>query len=182
MQAHTVLEMNYTEQQLTASITSGLRPVLAGPECGIPSRLSALIERCWNNDPYLRPYFTEVMSELQEIFSTLPIEDKRNIKTDSEALPESLNLTTFSYNTVLPENAIYEKKEIPSTLGQNWLKSSNDGTKYAPTLAWGSFATRGGRDTMEDSCFLLPQLGGSTQVHLFGILDGHRGQNLDEYM
>ena len=180
MQAHTVLEMNYTEQQLTASITSGLRPVLASSECGIPSRLTTLIEKCWNNDPHLRPCFTEVIEELQEMFSISTIETQRNIKIDSDVGLGNLRVTTFSYNKVFPENATHEKKEIPFTLGQTWLKPSNDGTTYAPAFSWGSFATRGGRDTMEDSCFLLPQLGGSSHIHLFGILDGHRGQILDE--
>ena len=46
-QAHTVLEMNYTEQQLTAAVVSeGLRPVLAGNEPGAPQRIVSLIERC----------------------------------------------------------------------------------------------------------------------------------------
>jgi hypothetical protein len=182
MQAHTVLEMNYTEQQLTASITSGLRPVLANSECGIPSRLSTLIEKCWSNNPHSRPHFTEVIEELQEIFSTSIVEAKRNIKIDSNVVPESLHGTTFHYNKDFHENAIPETKETPFTLGQAWLKPSNYSTTYVPTFSWGSFATRGGRDTMEDHCFLLPNLGGSNQVHLFGILDGHRGSTFGEWM
>ncbi|KAL0359658.1 UNVERIFIED_CONTAM: protein kinase and PP2C-like domain-containing protein [Sesamum angustifolium] len=64
-QAHTVLEMNYTEQRLTAAVVSeGLRPVLAGPESGVPTGLLSLIHRCWDADPQNRPSLSDIVSEL----------------------------------------------------------------------------------------------------------------------
>lgn len=184
-QAHTVLEMNYTEQQLTAAITSGLRPVLAGPECGIPSTLSSLIERCWNDDPTLRPSFTEVISELQEICSNGNMGSNRNIKRelDSHSHEPSLNLGSqiYSVDPYWPKQTTSHEEKVSSLLGPSWLKFSNGERGYTPTLSSGFFATCGGRDTMEDTCFLLPELGGASQVHLFGVLDGHRGPEAAEY-
>ncbi|XP_028070718.1 protein kinase and PP2C-like domain-containing protein, partial [Camellia sinensis] len=51
-QAHTVLEMNYTEQQLTAAVVSeGLRPALAGHCSSAPTGFPSLIQRCWDANP-----------------------------------------------------------------------------------------------------------------------------------
>lgn len=177
-QAHTVLEMNYTEQQLTAAITSGLRPVLAGGECSIPSSLSSLIERCWNNDPTLRPSFTEIVKELNEICSDQNTESKRDIKRMGNGPKEiSLDLSTHvdSAVAIWPKQVGSNREEATLVLGPSWLKSLNVMSTYTPTLSSGFFAARGGRDTMEDTCFLLPQLGGASHVSLFGVFDGHRG-------
>jgi len=67
-QAHTVLEMTYTEQQLTAAVVSqGLRPALALPKSGVPSVLLSLIQRCWDSDPEKRPSFENIIDELNII-------------------------------------------------------------------------------------------------------------------
>eukprot|EP00897_Mesotaenium_endlicherianum_P007988 jgi/Mesen1/7217/ME000371S06301 len=72
-QAHTVLEMRYSEQELSAAIASGLRPVLAGAEVGAgggeggrhapPPRLAALLEQCWHALPEERPSMAAPPSE-----------------------------------------------------------------------------------------------------------------------
>ncbi|KAK1380987.1 hypothetical protein POM88_027731 [Heracleum sosnowskyi] len=68
--AHTVLEMNYTEQQLTAAVASeGLRPVLAGHESGVPQRILSMIERCWDTNPQNRPSFDEIVIVLDSILA-----------------------------------------------------------------------------------------------------------------
>lgn len=183
-QAHTVLEMNYTEQQLTAAITSGLRPVLAGPECGIPSDLSSLIEKCWNGDPTLRPSFPEIVMKLQDILASWKPEiqcdneremvDSLDLSLDASSQRNSINLSWSK------ENSYYEQR-IPPDLGSKWRMFSDSQKSYTPTLSWGYFTTRGGRDTMEDTYFLCPQLGGVNHIYLFGVLDGHRGSEAAEF-
>ncbi|TVU02692.1 hypothetical protein EJB05_51793, partial [Eragrostis curvula] len=67
-QAHTVLEMTYTEQQLTAAVVSqGLRPALAFPESGARPNLLTLIQRCWDPHPEQRPSFEDIIEELNII-------------------------------------------------------------------------------------------------------------------
>ncbi|XP_027155878.1 protein kinase and PP2C-like domain-containing protein isoform X3 [Coffea eugenioides] len=101
-QAHTVLEMNYTEQKLTAAVVSeGLRPVLASSKLGASASVLSLIERCWDADPEI--------------------------------------------------------------------------------VSWGSFATCGRRETMEDRHFLMPHLCDEKDIHAFGIFDGHRGAAAAEF-
>ena len=56
-----------------------------------------------------------------------------------------------------------------------WPDSSHDHFAFRPVLSWGSFATCGRRETMEDTHFLLPQLCNEKDIHVFGIFDGHRG-------
>ncbi|CAN1243566.1 Protein kinase and PP2C-like domain-containing protein [Linum perenne] len=64
-QAHTVLEMNYTEEQLTAVVVSGkLRPALATSESGASPSLLSLIQRCWDDNPDHRPSFSDIVLEL----------------------------------------------------------------------------------------------------------------------
>ncbi|KAJ6756544.1 PROTEIN PHOSPHATASE 2C [Salix purpurea] len=112
-QAHTVLEMNYTEQQLTASVVSGkLRPALAGLGSG------------------------------------------RNSIKGSPVVDSSLRI---------------------------WLNCSNVGLVYHPKLSWGSFATCGKRETMEDTHFLMPHMCNEKDIHAFGIFDGHRGAAAAEF-
>ncbi|CAH1412528.1 unnamed protein product [Lactuca virosa] len=63
--AHTVLEMNYTDKQLTAAVVSkGLRPGLAGTESCAPPRLLSLVQRCWDADMHNRSSFDDIISTL----------------------------------------------------------------------------------------------------------------------
>ncbi|KAL7593104.1 hypothetical protein Lser_V15G35474 [Lactuca serriola] len=60
-----MLEMNYTDKQLTAAIVSKrLRPGLAGTESGAPPRLLSLVQRCWDADMHNRPSFDDIISKL----------------------------------------------------------------------------------------------------------------------
>ncbi|KAF3442186.1 hypothetical protein FNV43_RR16102 [Rhamnella rubrinervis] len=70
--------------------------------------------------------------------------------------------------------------EVESSLTV-WLDSSHDTSAYQPVLSWGSFATCGRRETMEDTHFLIPHLCNERDVHVFAIFDGHRGAAAAEF-
>ncbi|KAL6272562.1 hypothetical protein ACE6H2_023254 [Prunus campanulata] len=189
-QAHTVLEMNYTEQQLTAAVVSdGLRPVLAGPESGAPSTLLSLIERCWDANSQNRPSFDDIVAELGTI-----LEQRENIKESDIVFPKSSNSLGDQPVDVASSLQAYQEGINWFTQGENfitrvclpkpgtaiWL-ASNDPLAYNPILSWGSFATCGRRETMEDTHFLLPQMFHQGDIHAFGIFDGHRGAAAAEF-
>ncbi|KAH9298494.1 hypothetical protein KI387_030176, partial [Taxus chinensis] len=186
-QAHTVLEMNYSEQQLTTAITSeGLRPVLASPESGIPSSVLSLVEQCWNGNPEQRPSFDFLVERLDEIILQYKHEVLKNKNIDSRNVLES------SHIDAAPTNYGHQKQvhiswslqgevtaqklcsDSASTLNK-WLNPLAKEVMHYPTLSWGSFATCGRRETMEDTHFLLPHLGNEKYVSAFGVFDGHRG-------
>ncbi|KAL6006356.1 hypothetical protein ACLOJK_037307, partial [Asimina triloba] len=190
-QAHTVLEMSYTEQQLTAAVVSqGLRPVLAGPESGAPSSLLALIQRGWDGNPQNRPSFDETVEELTSIMKDISKLEKDESNTSK---PNSLSdqySTEIDNPLVCQEHINWfiqgEKSAKHSSLtgkpGLNiWLGSLSNLSPYCPTLSWGSFATCGRRETMEDTHFMLPQMCNEKDIHVFGILDGHRGAAAAEF-
>ncbi|XP_028766771.1 protein kinase and PP2C-like domain-containing protein isoform X2 [Neltuma alba] len=189
-QAHTVLEMNYTEQQLTAAVVSdGLRPVLAAQESGVPSRLLALIQRCWDAKPENRPSFDDIVKELDSII------ERRRDGDDGHLRPCKLrdNQVVDGSNNHLQA---YQESINWSTLGELLSKRSSSGTDsklrtwhrafdeplaHCPTLSWGSYATCARRETMEDTHFILPSMCNEKDVHAFGIFDGHRGAAAAEF-
>lgn len=191
-QAHTVLEMNYTEQQLTAAVVSeGLRPVLAGSESGAPLSLLSLIQKCWDANPQCRPSFDDIVEELDSIIRQINNSEKQekfNGKP-SVSLSEQLPTDTKNYPQEYQENINWftqgEKlsKRTPTADPslRIWPDSSHDHLAHRPVLSWGSFATCGRRETMEDTHFLLPQLCNDNDVHVFGIFDGHRGAAAAEF-
>ncbi|XP_008240703.1 PREDICTED: protein kinase and PP2C-like domain-containing protein [Prunus mume] len=189
-QAHTVLEMNYTEQQLTAAVVSdGLRPVLAGAESGAPSTLLSLIERCWDANSQNRPSFDDIVAELGTI-----LEQGENMKESDIVFPKSSNSLGDQPVYVASSLQAYQEGINWFSQGENfitraclpkpgtaiWL-ASNDPLAYNPILSWGSFATCGRRETMEDTHFLLPQMFHQGDIHAFGIFDGHRGAAAAEF-
>jgi len=186
-QAHTVLEMTYIEQQLTAAITSeGLRPVLAGPESGLPPSLLSLIKLCWNGNPAERPSFDFLVKSLELIIIQYKREVLENKSRDNSALLDANQLcpSPVSYNDQNQVDISWplqgaitgEKLQSDDQFGvKGWLKPLAEQAVYYSTLSWGSYATCGKRETMEDTCFLLPHLGNEKHVCAFGIFDGHRG-------
>ncbi|KAI5317717.1 hypothetical protein L3X38_037424 [Prunus dulcis] len=189
-QAHTVLEMNYTEQQLTAAVVSdGLRPVLADPESVAPYTLLSLIERCWDANSQNRPSFDDIVAELGTI-----LEQRENIKESDIVFPKSSNSLGDQPVDVASSLQAYQEGINWFTQGESfitraclpkpgtaiWL-ASNDPLAYNPILSWGSFATCGRRETMEDTHFLLPQMFHQGDIHAFGIFDGHRGAAAAEF-
>uniref|UniRef100_M8CAR3 protein-serine/threonine phosphatase n=1 Tax=Aegilops tauschii TaxID=37682 RepID=M8CAR3_AEGTA len=186
-QAHTILEMTYTEQQLTSAVVSqGLRPALALPESGSPPSLLSLIQRSWDSDPERRPSFGDIIEELNVIqkhlvtyscpLSSGSVNLSRNSKAEVHHYQEALNW--FNQGELLT------KKANKLDYAVNPWSSSFDQSSvsvYRPTLSWGSFATCGRRETMEDTHFMLTCLSEEKDVHSFGIFDGHRGAAAAEF-
>ncbi|KAG8372172.1 hypothetical protein BUALT_Bualt12G0038800 [Buddleja alternifolia] len=187
-QAHTVLEMNYTEQQLTAAVVSlELRPALAGPESGAPTGLLSLIQRCWDGNPQNRPSFNDIVLELDAVLVREEKTDEKEVtsvdsviscghvdKTNIQSYQEPLNW--FTRGQDFSEKAYLSSENVGST----WL-SSSDTMVYRPVLSWGSFSTCGRRETMEDTHFIIPHFSNENDIHLFGVLDGHRGAAAAEF-
>nr|XP_043637430.1 protein kinase and PP2C-like domain-containing protein isoform X2 [Erigeron canadensis] len=180
-QAHTVLEMNYTEQQLTAAVVSeGLRPALARIELGVSARLLSLIEKCWDADTENRPSFDDIVTEIDLI-----IGDSKTFTVQDNVISESsTNSSQFCQEDVnwfiKGENIL--KTVNDSGLGvRSWMDYSDNSSLYLPVLSWGSFATCGRRETMEDTHFLMPHVWNEEDIHVFGIFDGHRGAAAAEF-
>lgn len=181
-QAHTVLEMNYTEQQLTAAVVSeGLRPVLADLQSGAPASLLSLIEGCWDKDPENRPSLDDIVMKLDSI---LEHEVGRICmeKASGEAFISSNDVDAAHFQSY-QENVSWSSQgkdfleKVPTALAAStWLDSSDDHI-YSPVLSWGSFATCGRRETMEDRHFFMPQLCDEKDIHIFAVFDGHRGRS-----
>lgn len=183
-QAHTVLEMNYTEQQLTAAVVSGgLRPVLAGPELGAPSSLLSLIQKCWDANPQSRPSFNDIVVELDLILEHRKTAKDMTLGEPVGSCGDHLtdkvnNLRTYqeTINWSMQGEHLYRiaYHDTESSL-RVWPDNSNDPLAYHPVLSCGSFATCGRRETMEDTHFLMPHMCSEKDIHVFGIFDGHRG-------
>eukprot|EP00268_Persea_americana_P010984 TRINITY_DN14529_c0_g1_i7.p1 TRINITY_DN14529_c0_g1~~TRINITY_DN14529_c0_g1_i7.p1 ORF type:complete len:590 (-),score=113.63 TRINITY_DN14529_c0_g1_i7:1511-3280(-) len=192
-QAHTVLEMNYTEQQLTAAVVSeGLRPILADPQSGAPSSLLSLIQRCWDANPQKRPSFDDIVEELYSITQHIKkaeigekVPGKPSVSL-SDQLPIDAKNSPREYQENISwfmEGEKLSKRTSPAANSELriWPDSSHDHFAFRPVLSWGSFATCGRRETMEDTHFLLPQLCNEKDIHVFGIFDGHRGAAAAEF-
>ncbi|GMH08102.1 hypothetical protein Nepgr_009942 [Nepenthes gracilis] len=185
-QAHTVLEMNYTEQLLSAAVASeGLRPVLAGPHLGTPENLPSLIKRCWDTNPNIRPSFSEIVDELDLIDQGLKrLQKEGNVVVqptpDLQLIKDQICRESINWSDQGEEisKGLSLDREFGSTI---WLDRSSDILAYHPVLSWGSFATCGRRETMEDTHFLMPHLYDEMDIHTFGIFDGHRGAAAAEF-
>ncbi|GFZ09339.1 protein kinase family protein [Actinidia rufa] len=187
--AHTVLEMNYTEQQLTAAVVSeGLRPVLAGLDTGAPTGLLSLIQRCWDANPQNRPSFDDVVLELDHIQKCRKRVDQKEKAFAEPSIPagdgDSMSLRTYqkSINWFTEGENFSNSSCLVADSGiRKWHDPSTDQLLYHPVLSWGSFATCGRRETMEDTHFLMPRMCSETDIHVFGIFDGHRGAAAAEF-
>ncbi|KAI4363959.1 hypothetical protein MLD38_020111 [Melastoma candidum] len=185
-QAHTVLEMNYTEQQLTAAVVSnGLRPMLAEKKFGVPENMLSLIQRCWDANPMIRPSFDDIVADLDRMIeSRMGIEEKDqgdhndNVSSHTSNADIPTLLDDVDWST---QGELLSKRASSVTNSVNWTKGSADGSEYRPKLSWGCFATCGRRESMEDTHFLLPNMFNEEGVHAFGIFDGHRGAAAAEF-
>ncbi|MCI13693.1 protein kinase and PP2C-like domain-containing protein [Trifolium medium] len=175
--------MNYTEQQLTAAVVSdGLRPVLASKELGIPSRLISMIQKCWDANPKSRPSFDDIVKELDFIMEqrkVMKVEDMhiRACNLPVDQVVDKTYQESISWST---QGELLARSTSSSTDSgsRTWCESYDEFSAYRPTLSWGSYATCGRRETMEDTHFILPHVCNEKDVYAFGIFDGHRGQHL----
>ncbi|XP_024037571.1 protein kinase and PP2C-like domain-containing protein isoform X2 [Citrus clementina] len=152
-QAHTVLEMNYTEQQLTAAVVSALE-------------LDLVLEH--------RKSLKE--EDLCAGKSYVTYDDKLiNSGNNMHTYHESINWTAQG------EHSSKKASHAAESDVKLWLESANDALTYYPVLSWGSFATCGRRETMEDTHFLMPHMYNQKEIHMFGIFDGHRGSAAAEF-
>ena len=176
--------MNYTEQQLTASVVSGkLRPALAGLGSGASASILSLIQRCWDDNPQNRP-FTDILLELDPILESRKKSlgkdfsfDKYSISHGDQPADSAKNLTTYQeiINWSTQGEILSKAPPVVDSSLRIWLSCSSVGLVYHPNLSWGSFATCGKRETMEDTHFLMPHMCKEKDIHAFGIFDGHRG-------
>ncbi|XP_058003184.1 protein kinase and PP2C-like domain-containing protein isoform X2 [Hevea brasiliensis] len=191
-QAYTVLEMNYTEQQLTAAVVScKLRPVLAGPESGASTSMLTLIQRCWDENPQNRPSFSDIILEICPILEHRKKSMEENFAPGASSILEveqfidgANNLQTFleSVNWSTQGKQLSKKASLAvNSHMNNWLDSLNEPLAYHPVLSLGSFATCGRRETMEDAHFLMPHMCNEKDIHVFGFFDGHRGAAAAEF-
>ncbi|KAM7271382.1 hypothetical protein ACFE04_030596 [Oxalis oulophora] len=185
-QAHTVLEMKYTEQQLTAAIVSGgLRPALADLQPGFPISILSLIQRCWDSNPQNRPSFTDIILKLDPILKNREnVKDEKTIVLGKSSTSQEKILRNYqesiSWST---QGEIFSKEAFmdPDSGSRTWLDLSDETLSYLPVLSSGSFATCGRRETMEDTHFVIPHLCNAKHVGVFGIFDGHRGAEAAEF-
>uniref|UniRef100_A0A7N0V256 Protein-serine/threonine phosphatase n=1 Tax=Kalanchoe fedtschenkoi TaxID=63787 RepID=A0A7N0V256_KALFE len=184
-QAHTVLEMNYNEQQLTAAVVSeGLRPSLAGEDPRTPSALLSLIQKCWDANPQNRPSFHDIVLELEHILKDSGAEADDVSAGSASTLLNSLEANRRQQSSV-DWYALGKLQsggascEAPSGF-PSWLETENV-SGYHPVISWGSFATCGKRETMEDTHFLIPKTCNGRDIHILGIFDGHRGGAAAEF-
>ncbi|XP_078428510.1 protein kinase family protein / protein phosphatase 2C (PP2C) family protein [Wolffia australiana] len=186
-QAHTVLEVNYTEQQLTAAISHGLRPLCASSESGVPTSLFQLIEKCWAPNPLDRPHFVDIVEELNSIVihDEKTRESVKDVSTSSDVLFQNTNGHCKNYmeelNWYSQGERMSKKIQLVDSQFDLWAGFVKDDHVYEPTLSWGSFATCGRRESMEDTHFMLPKFCEKDDIHLFGIFDGHRGSAAAEF-
>lgn len=178
--------MNYTEQQLTAAVVSeGLRPVLAGPDTCAPAILLSLIQRCWDAKPQSRPSFNDIIAALDPI-----MEHRNRVEEEKKAFSEHSNSHNNLFINDIGNHRAYQESVNWFTQGEHLSKRAsvaeicngkflfghlNDPLAYQPILSWGSFASCGRRETMEDTHFLVPHMCNINDIHTFGIFDGHRG-------
>lgn len=190
-EAHTVLEMNYTEQKLIAAVVSqGLRPFLVGSESGTPLGLLSLIKKCWDADPNNRPSFKDIVAELNLICDEMSCteEVRSSVIEPATSDQRSMEQSRDSFFGTESVNWFTEGEEICTNISLNVALGMTNGfdspdniSSYNPVVSCGSFATCGPRETMEDTHFLLPNMCGRRDIHLFGIFDGHRGAAAAEF-
>ncbi|KAI5396959.1 protein kinase and PP2C-like domain-containing protein isoform X1 [Lathyrus oleraceus] len=184
-QAHTVLEMNYTEHQLTAAVVSdGLRPVLASEDLGIPSRLISMIQKCWDANPKSRPSFDDIVNELDFIMEHRKVKnvEDMHIRPCNLHIDHHVDMTyqeSISWSTQ-GELLVGNASSATDPCFRTW-ESYDEPLAYRPILSWGSYATCGRREAMEDTHFILPHICNEKDVYAFGIFDGHRGAAAAEF-
>ncbi|CAI5963616.1 unnamed protein product [Closterium sp. NIES-65] len=172
--AHTVLEMDYSEQQLAAAITTfNLRPNLPGQNGPVTERLQSLIEKCWHPNINSRPSMSDVAHDIENILSgSVPF------SIDHTQQPGIVHNQPDPSQAFPPEEILSSKNTVLSSKVVDLAKQA---TAHASAISIGSFATSGAREKMEDRHFINAFTVASSTIHLFGVFDGHRGYEAAEY-
>jgi serine/threonine protein phosphatase PrpC len=161
-----------------------LWPALALPESGAPPNLLSLIQRFWDPHPEQRPLFEDISEELYitqkhlDANACIPsypaVSNNENGNTEVRHYQEPLNWFDQGEQFVKSANKSDPVEKL-------WSVCFDHSEEYHPTLSWGSFATCGRRETMEDTHFMLPHMSEEKDVYAFGIFDGHRGSAAAEF-
>lgn len=188
---HTVLETRFNEVKLRGAIVKNqLRPVLAR---GVPDEFRTLIERCWHPDPVERPTFPQIVQLLEGILARGPqymsTFTGTTLDIDNHLAGASKRMTIDDSNPLLdeikahdcaPRKPIWEymnKRPITTRMDVDTPPSNLD-----VTAGLSSTCGERGPDRMEDRSIVVHQLAGIRNTHLFGVFDGHGGQECSEFV
>lgn len=180
---HTVLETRFNEVKLRGAIVKNeLRPVLAK---GISPEFSNLIERCWKHDVNERPNAHQIVNELQQLLD----KGQDHLSTFYGSTMPSVhgNGTSVSDDVEngvdgkVAENLIGEfENSIENATKPIWYDVDNSkGLDVKGALS--STCGERGEDSMEDRSIVLHNAGNLKNTHVFGIFDGHGGQECAEF-
>lgn len=188
---HTVLETRFNEVRLRAAIVKNhLRPVLAR---GVPNEFKNLIQRCWHPDPVERPSFPEIVRILKDILargpqylsqfsgSTLDIDNQLVGASKGMTIDDSNPLfDEIKAHNLAPRKPIWEYTRTKSPTHAMDVDTGN--ASLIVTAALSSTCGERGEDRMEDRSIVIPQIAGLQNTHLFGVFDGHGGQECSEFV
>eukprot|EP00891_Asterochloris_glomerata_P003383 jgi/Astpho2/3383/e_gw1.00054.24.1_t len=177
--AHTVLEMGYGRQELSAAIAAeGLQPLMR-PDT--PADLRELLESCWRLDPSKRPSAAQLEQRLQAMQARGTLQPGTQCSKNLHLLGPAPKLHPHS---LLLEAACVSGLCVLCSTGHSsnqvrtrWWPVAAPAPLQRPEVTVGSFATAGrrGEDRMEDRHAIKAQFGGHPDAHLLAVFDGHRG-------
>lgn len=188
---HTVLETRFNEVKLRGAIVKNhLRPVLAR---GVPEEFRALIQQCWHPDPVERPTFPQIVRLLRQILergprylsnfsgSTVDIDNHlAGVSRDMRIDDCNPILTEIKSHMSAPRKPIWEQKRTQSN--GNGMEIDSYTMPLDITAALSSTCGNRGPDRMEDRSIVQSQLANLPNTHLFGVFDGHAGQNCSDFV
>lgn len=192
--AHTILEMGYGRQELAAAVVSeGLRPILSPTT---PDAMLTVLDAGWHEDPAQRPTFEAISRDVLALARDAP--DTLQCSAYGMAFSADDALPSTGKDAVEPgelepgEHAHGADAVSTHDSGSSWLDLPLSISGYMPTLSSGSFITPGmrGADHMEDT-IIIDRLGMTTppggperepDVYVFGVFDGHRGDEASKFM
>lgn len=190
---HTVLETRFNEVKLRGAIVKNhLRPVLAR---GVPEEFRDMIEQCWHPDPAARLTFLQIASFLEAILARGPEYldqfSGTTLDIDEHLINKSENMTIDDSNPILdeiksasvkPRLPIWEvTKSKPNGHSVMEVDTSEPQNLHASAALSSTCGARG-PDRMEDRSIVIPNLAGLSNTHLFGVFDGHGGQECSEFV
>jgi hypothetical protein len=159
-----------------------LRPSLALPQSGAPPTLLSLIQRCWDPYPEKRPSFEDIIGELN--IAQKPLVSNASVPSFPVSKSQNGTKEVHRYqeaSNCFNQGELFVKRSCRSDLKNLWSGCFDQSSEYHPTLNWGSFATSGRRETIEDTHFVPPFMSEEKEVFSFGIFYGHRGSLAEKH-